>query len=122
MLGAVSASAEQLPGSEWEPVALNGEAFEPQSEIFIRFEQDNKVFGNGGCNTFRGQFLTNGDAILFGPAATTMMACEEEISTQEFAFLSSLESARSFLRDGTKLEFADKDGKPLLSFIQRDAD
>jgi heat shock protein HslJ len=114
--------AEMLPGSEWGPTELNAEAFEPAAEIFLRFEQDGRYFGNSGCNTFRGSFVTNGNSILFGPGAATRMACPEPVSSQETAFLNALMQARSFERDGITLSLSDAAGTPLLTFQQRDAD
>ncbi len=116
------ASAQALPGSEWGPVQLKGEDFSPEADIFLRFEDDGRYFGNGGCNTFRGRFVTNQDAILFGPSATTMMACPEEISQQEFEFLQTLATVRLFERDGLMLSLSDAEGEVVLRFNQRDAD
>ena len=115
-------SAETLHGSEWSPVEINAAVFEPVSEIFLRFEQDGRFFGNGGCNTYRGSFVTNEDAILFGPAAATMMACSEEISDQEYQFLQALNSVRMFTRDGIDLDLLNAEGQVLLRMKQRDAD
>lgn len=117
-----SAQAEKLPGSEWAPVELKAEIFEPVAEIFLRFEQDGRYFGNGGCNTFRGSFVTNGSAILLSPAAATMMACPEEILGQENVFLQSLMMVRSFERTGQSLTLSDAQGQAILKLQQRDAD
>ena len=115
-------TAQVLPGSEWGPVELNGETFSPEADIFLRFEDDGRYFGNGGCNTFRGRFVTNEDAILFSPAATTMMACPDTISGQEFQFLKTLATIRLFERDGLTLDLSNADGEVVLRFTQRDAD
>jgi len=117
-----AAACENLPGSEWEPVRMNGETFAPAAEIFLRFEQDGRYVGNGGCNSFRGAFVTNGDALLLSPAATTRMMCEETVSRQEFEFLQLLMSARGFRRDGPVLVLNDATGTPVLDLRQRDAD
>lgn len=114
--------AERLPGSEWEPVALADGPFEPEAEIFLRFEADGRFFGSGGCNSFRGGFVTNGTSILFGPAATTMKACPGDIMDQERRFLDTLDSARFFERDGTTLALSDAVGAVVLRLRQRDAD
>ncbi len=116
------AQAENLPGSEWEPTELMSEAFDPVAEIFLRFENDGRYFGNGGCNTFRGAFVTNGSAVLLGPAGATMMACPEDISSQEFEFLKALMTVREFERDGTTLALMDAAGEAVLKLTQRDAD
>jgi heat shock protein HslJ len=117
-----AASCENLPGSEWEPTMMNGETFAPAAEVFLRFEQDGRYFGNGGCNTFRGSFVTNGDAILLSPAATTRMMCEETVSRQEFEFLQILMNVRGFRRDSSVLVLSDATGTPVLDLRQRDAD
>ena len=119
---ASAASAEMLPGSEWGPVEISGEAFEPVADIFVRLEQDGRFFGNDGCNSIRGQFVTNGDAILFGPAAATMMACPETIMTQAREFVDALMGARLYERNATELVLSDTEGGVLLRLIQRDAD
>ena len=117
-----SVQAQNLPGSEWAPVEMSAEAFEPVAEIFLRFEKDGRYFGNGGCNTFRGAFVTNEAAILFSPAAATMMACPEEVSRQEFEFLKALMTVRAFERAGVMLTLTDNAGKAVLKLRQRDAD
>jgi heat shock protein HslJ len=117
-----AAQADPLPGSEWEPVSLRAEPFAPAAEIFLRFEGDGRFFGNGGCNTFRGAFVTNGDAILFSPAASTMMACPEPILGEEHSFLRALDTVRGFERDGTRLVLRDAAGAEVLELRQRDAD
>jgi heat shock protein HslJ len=121
-IGNGAAAMEMLPGSEWGPVELGGEAFEPIQEIFLRFEQDGFYFGNAGCNTIRGMYVTNDTAILLSPAAATMMACPEDISKQEFAFVQALMSVREHTRDGTSLELKDGDGSVVMKLQQRDAD
>ncbi|MEE4189564.1 MAG: META domain-containing protein [Roseobacter sp.] len=121
-LGTTPAMAEQLPGSEWGPTELNGSAFAPIKDVFIRFDQDGRFFGSGGCNTMRGSFVTNGDAILMGPAATTMMACPEDQMKQEYEFLQALNSIRGFDRDGTTLTLSDGEGVVVMVLQQRDAD
>lgn len=119
---AAAAQAEMLPGSEWEPVELDGETFTPVSEIFVRFEQDGRFFGNDGCNSLLGQYVTNSDAILFGPAAATMMACPEEIMAQSRLFAEALMAARNFKRDGTELSLVSAEGNQIMRLRQRDTD
>ncbi|MEM6886554.1 MAG: META domain-containing protein [Pseudomonadota bacterium] len=120
--GLSPAMADPLPGTEWKPVEIESQAFEPLAETFLRFEGDGRYFGKGGCNTIRGTFVTNGTSILFGPAAATMMACPDEIMQQERAFMAALSSARFFSRDGTKLDFSTVSGDVALRLQRRDAD
>lgn len=119
---ASTAAAQMLPGSEWAPTEMNGVTIPAEPEVFLRFEQDARYFGTGGCNSIRGQFVTNGDAILFGPSAATMMACPEEIMKRENEFLKTISVARLFTRDGTTLTLSDAAGDVLMRLRQRDAD
>jgi heat shock protein HslJ len=114
--------ADPLPGSEWSPVEIDTQPFESQTDVFIRFEQDGRFFGNGGCNTFRGKYLVNGAAILFGPAAATMMVCPGDISQKETWFLQSLDTIRAFERDGIDLTLTNAAGEIVIRLRQRDAD
>lgn len=60
------------------------------------FTADGQISGFGGCNSFSGpvQAATDG-TMTIGPLATTLMACAEGMD-QETAYLSALQSARSF--------------------------
>ncbi|MGW8266635.1 MAG: META domain-containing protein [Longimicrobiales bacterium] len=83
----------------------------------LEFAQDGAVHGSGGCNNFHGTYAVSGDAISFGPLATTMMYCEQEgIMNQESAFLSRLESAASFSIDGGELHVLNEAGSLIALF------
>ena len=115
-------AADTLTGSEWAPVEFSGENVDASGDVFVRFEQDGVFVGNGGCNNFRGRFVTNGDAILFGPAAATMMLCPDDVSAVETQFFQSIAKARVFMRNGSVLGLSDSDGNPVMSLAQRDTD
>lgn len=122
LFSANAVSADVLQGSEWGPTELKGDAFVPVEDVFIRFESDWRYFGNGGCNTFRGQFTINGDAILLSPAAATMMACPPHIMDQELQFFQTLMTIRQYERSETDLTLSDQAGEVVLRLTQRDAD
>ena len=65
-------------------------------DLTANFTPDGQLSGFGGCNTFSGpvQAATDG-TMTIGPLATTLMACAEGMD-QETAYLSALQSARSF--------------------------
>lgn len=114
--------AEPLPGSEWQPTALHGEDFTPINEVFIRFDADGTYFGNAGCNSIRGRYVTNESAVLLSPAAATMMACPADIAQQEYDFIQALMAVRSFERDGKNLGLSSADETVILKMQQRGAD
>lgn len=118
---AQTAQAEGLSDSAWQPNEINGTPFASLSDTFIQFDQDGRYFGNAGCNSMRGRFVTNENDMLLSPAAVTMMACPDEIATQERAFLSALMAARGFDHTETELSFVDRNGAIIIRLTRRSA-
>jgi heat shock protein HslJ len=64
------------------------------------FGADNTISGSGGCNTYSGAYVLEGDALsISGPLATTMMMCAEEVMAQETVFLTNLQAVAGFKID-----------------------
>lgn len=76
---------------------------------------DGIVRGDGGCNTFSGDYGVDGDTIAIGPLAVTEIFCEEPAGTadQETAYLERLTQASSFRIVGDRLVLADALGDTL---------
>lgn len=61
------------------------------------FGADNTISGSGGCNTYSGAYVLEGDSLSIpGPLATTMMMCAEEVMAQETVFLTNLQAVAGF--------------------------
>lgn len=81
------------------------------SEITAVFGEDGTLSGNAGCNNYNTSFTTDGSSITVNPImATTMMACPEELMTQEAAYLAALPNATTFQIQGDALELRDGSG------------
>ena len=117
-----ASQAQQLNDTSWEPVSLDGTDFTPLQETFVQFDQEGRFFGKDGCNSIRGRFVTNGDAILFGPAAATMMACPQEVMDQAQAYTKALMAARLYTLEGDDMTLLDADGKELVRLQKRDGE
>lgn len=115
-------SAQSLADSAWVPVEIAGETVEAGEDVLIRFAPDGSVSGNGGCNNFSGSFVTNGDAILVGPIAATMMLCEDPYSAMEMQIFRGLEIARAYAIEGPELELSDGTGASVMTLIKRAAE
>ena len=89
--------------------------------LFIRFEADGKVAGHGGCNAVFGRYRIDKATIALGPLASTRKACPPAILRREQAFLTALESARLYLRDGARLTLKDARGTTVLRLTETDA-
>jgi len=122
LVACANAQAGGLVGSEWRPVSI-GEAPVPEDvEIFVRFEADGALKGNGGCNNFFGSYQTSESSFEVGPLGATRMACPEAIMDMEDAFMSALQAGKSFKRERIKLELFDEHGAAVMILAQRDAD
>lgn len=55
-----------------------------------------RVSGKGGCNRYTGGFTLTGEGLSFGPAASTMMACPEDLMSLEQAFHKALKAVDRF--------------------------
>ena len=78
---AKSQSENSITGKYWKLIEINGkavvsdESMRREAFIILR-DEDNRVNGNGGCNTLNGSFeISKGNRIKFSQIASTMMAC-----------------------------------------------
>ena len=94
----------ELGGTDWLLTAIRGEDVDPAIGSSLSFDEDGSVFGNGGCNRFRGGVEVDGNSLAFGNLASTMMACEEPKSEQETAFHAAMAETAAFrIEDGDLL-------------------
>lgn len=104
--------------TEVEGVALNPSDFNtkyPQLELSTT---TGTVFGNDGCNTFRGLFEMRPNELIFGNLAGTMMACPNmEISAKITKALAN--KTVSYVLENNRLVFMEN-GKPSLKFKKVD--
>ena len=83
-------SAADLAGTSWTLVSIGGTPVVEGSGPHLTFGADGNASGSTGCNSMSGDYTTDGAALTFGPMATTRMACEEPLMTQEAAVLEAL--------------------------------
>jgi heat shock protein HslJ len=67
----------------------------PAIEVTAEFAGD-RVFGSGGCNRFMGGFQSQGEQLSIDPLASTFMACDNAVMTQETLYLSALQAAQRY--------------------------
>lgn len=109
---------DPLTGSTWVLVALPDDAA-PQAEITLTFDAENRVGGNGGCNSYGGNYTLDGDTLTFSALFSTMMACAEPSMAQELAYLSALESTQTYTLTRDTLTLTDARGQTLVFERQR---
>jgi heat shock protein HslJ len=77
--------------------------------------EDGNASGFAGCNQFTGGYEVDGDTISLGPLAATMMACPDDVTAVETAYLPALEAADAWAIDGGELVLS-ADGEETLRF------
>lgn len=113
-----------MAGSTWQLETLNGKSAPTGRSVAatLTFRRDRRIEGTSGCNDIgstirwqQGLFRTGGARI----SALTLVPCDDQAADQAGSdFWSKFRSARSWKRDGDKLQvkFAD-DSEALFSFL-----
>ena len=84
--------------------------------ITANFGADGKLTGSAGCNNYTAGYQTDGNKIAIGPAATTLMACEQAVMDQETQYLAALATAATYRIDGNRMELRTADGAMAATF------
>jgi heat shock protein HslJ len=105
-----------LEGTTWQLVPPAGAAGDPNdakaAPLTVRFA-DGRATGFSGCNRFTGGYTRDGDAIIVGRLAGTMMACPEPRMAAEKAFLDALPGKHGVAIAGDRLTLTPASGTPL---------
>ena len=75
---------------------------------------DKSVRGNTGCNSFFGNYVLDLYALSFYDIASTEMACDEPIMTNENQFLDALRKTGSYAIDENILTLYSKNDRSVL--------
>jgi heat shock protein HslJ len=85
----VSAADKTLEGVSWRLSGLTAKGLQAPAAssrpVTVRFEAG-RVSGFSGCNNFMGSYKVDGDRVILGQLAGTMMACPEPQTAIESAF------------------------------------
>lgn len=110
--------ATSIDGPTWRLTALRGldaKALHVGEEPVTARFQDGRVSGFSGCNRFFGGYTLDGDRLVIGQLAGSMMMCPEASMTLEHALTSSLAGTFQFTVAGQTLTLL-RDSKPVLTF------
>ena len=101
-----------LDGTSWAVTAIAGTPGSGGTLVFA----DGGAGGFGGCNNFRTEYTADATALVFGPIASTMMACEQPVMDFETSYLAALAAAATYVTDGATLTMSDAAGATVLAF------
>ncbi|MBX3043759.1 MAG: META domain-containing protein [Candidatus Kapabacteria bacterium] len=115
------ANTDTISGKYWKLVVLNGKDIEdyttPGKEPHIIFDgNENRAYGNAGCNNFSGGYEISEDSrIHFNAMASTKMMCEE-MEIEQF-FLNVFSNAEKYILTGDTLELHNSKMETLAIFV-----
>jgi putative lipoprotein len=113
----VQAADVDLTLGSWLVVAMNGETVEGESVPQIDFGEDGQVSGSSGCNRFSGSYTLEGNALSFGPLASTRKACFGALNEQENTFFKTLNTVVAVgIQDGHTV-LMDAQGNIVMRFM-----
>jgi heat shock protein HslJ len=96
-------TAKPLWGTEWQLKAIGTQPVMENSRASLQFPEVGRAAGNGSCNRFSGAVAMQGDHLSFEGIASTKMACAGQAMTQERSYLSALQKATRYERQGDTL-------------------
>lgn len=71
--------------------------------------EDGTVSGTSACNQYNGDVTIEGTEVSFGPIASTMMACPDDVMAVETAYQAALGEVNSGALDGDTLTLSGND-------------
>jgi heat shock protein HslJ len=111
---------DELDGSQWKLITLDGNQLVPGSYISLYFRENGTIWGFSGCNYLGGNYTASYDGTLsFSELSVTLIGCVEEgINEQEKAYLDTITAVASYSLEGNYLEMYDDTGRKFLVFDQ----
>ena len=116
-----------LPGSSWLLTATSGQDHQtlvlPGSSIMLNFEGEDRITGNGGCNSYSGDYaLGEQGEIALSEIVSTLRACaDNQMTTQESIYLSALNGVTDYELTERQLTLRIEDVEE-LHFVRVDQD
>lgn len=114
--GCGASPAGRLVGEAWRIESLGGAPLSGmRAPVTLDFAAPDAVGGQGACNRYRGSWRFEGERLVFGQMASTMMACPEPAMAQEQALHRLLNAARGHRFDETGALVIEGEGGPLVA-------
>ena len=113
-----------LTGTNWLLTSYNNgkggmQSLVIGSEISANFDEDGRMSGSAGCNTYSASYEATEGTINIGVVASTEMACMdlEGVMDQEVLYLAALQNAAVYNIRDDRLEIRDQDGAGVAYYI-----
>ena len=109
-----------MTGTEWRPTVIGVQEMPGDSGMFVLFEVDGSIKGNGGCNNFFGALQKKGGGITVGELGMTRMACPVDVMDRETAFIEALQGTNHFETGKDILQLLNAENRMLAELVAAD--
>jgi len=104
-------------GQDWSLLTVAGAPVAPGPTL--RVETDGHAGGSAGCNRFFSTAVLSGNAVTFGAAGTTRMACVSPArGDEESTYLLNLSRVARWRVEGTTLTLTDSSDTDVLTYAK----
>jgi putative lipoprotein len=83
----------------WVAEDIGGRGVVDRVQSTVRFGDDSRLTGSGGCNGMFGPYEAGTGTLRIGPIGATKKACPPAVMDQEGKFFAALEGARTYTFD-----------------------
>lgn len=118
-----STGQKALAGSEWHLVSIGpigaGSLPAPAARVTLKFGNDGRISGSGGCNSYGGNYRVQGNRLTLSQVFSTKRACiDANANKQESQYFAALESASRFRLNRRQLSIYYGSGQNALDFAR----
>lgn len=118
---AQSSADTVITGIDWHPVSIGDDPVDVNTLLTLRFENDGKISGHGGCNRFFASYESTESGIKIGPVGSTRMACPEPQMSLEQRLFEVLDNTSAIEMRDARLYLVDQAGTTLAVFVDATA-
>ena len=106
---------EDPTNTKWIAEDIDGKPIGGFAHIWMRLDSNGKIYGSGGCNSFRGDYTYVNGQFSTGPLAMTRKSCPKNMNLQEFKFMQALDNV-STMQERNGMLYMEGEGNSLLFY------
>jgi len=116
-------AADAIAGTQWQLVSFGAVGAEVPvvagTSLTLAFDEHGQASGQGGCNSFGGQYQADSRTISFTALAQTLRACvDDSANQQEAKYMDALDSAGRYELTGGELTIFYNGGASALHYVK----
>ncbi len=104
-----AAASIDIVGPQWRVVQIGRQRIPSRDDLILTIGEDGRIEGQGGCNSFIGNYTLRDNRVTVEPLAVTRNRCEPRVMALEVRLLDALEREHRLDRVGERIVLNDTD-------------